>query len=743
MFTGTLQALRQVRRAPARILVSIFALALAVGAIGVFAIPTVSTSSLRDAAERDGIPQIIFFVGDTGATDVEGLLQDVDNVTRAEPQVLTSANFVDGTDIDLLGVDLGHQRMDIVRADRGRLPTRFGEVVVTEGAAEIGAVLDTMLPDGSTTPLTVVGIGGTSFWNETDVAFTGLETASAIDGIDGANRVVVSTTDASKDRLRETAGLVRSRLATEDIAVQTLPFTVPDGQHPIEAEIEQISSLIGFLGIVAGLVALVLLGSTATTLITERTREVAVMRALGATNRAMRRRLRRLAMAIAVAAVVLGLPLGVLISNLIARLVLEEFVGLTPGFAVSVPVMVASAVFALVGARIVAAGAARRVTARPLVDALRDRDGAPFGRKVSERFASRFAIGSLLDRTAVRNGLHRRSRSIAILAQVAAAVSALLIIASMATTITDFNDAEIEPLRWSSRTFVAGPGLDIDASIADDDPNAEVGSNIGGEALGWEIDVYGFEPDTQMFDRTMDVGRWFARPGEVAVSTGFAERVGLDVGDRVEVEIGSGEVSYTVVGLHPDRGRSIFIDVEELAADMNRPGFGNVLMSTSEDTPSYLTGDLSVERLDELSEDDSGRTAILLIFSAIGAIVVSVAGLAVASGLGVNVFERRAEFAALQAVGGRRRHVFRVVVAELLPVAVAGIGLGLVGGYFGARAIARSFEASNAIEIGFTYATGAIPAAAGVVVVGSLLIGALMVRQVTRHPVAQTLRGVA
>ena len=59
------QAWREVRRAPARIFTSVFALALAIGAIGVFAIPTVSTSSLRDAAERDGIPQIVFFTSDT------------------------------------------------------------------------------------------------------------------------------------------------------------------------------------------------------------------------------------------------------------------------------------------------------------------------------------------------------------------------------------------------------------------------------------------------------------------------------------------------------------------------------------------------------------------------------------------------------------------------------------------------------------------------------------------------------
>ena len=51
--------LRQFRRAPGRILASIFALSLAVGAIGVLAIPTVSQGTLHEAVERDGLADII------------------------------------------------------------------------------------------------------------------------------------------------------------------------------------------------------------------------------------------------------------------------------------------------------------------------------------------------------------------------------------------------------------------------------------------------------------------------------------------------------------------------------------------------------------------------------------------------------------------------------------------------------------------------------------------------------------
>ncbi len=737
------RALREIGRAPVRILTSVIALALAVGAIGVLAVPTVATSSLRASAAVDGMPQIVVPVVDTGTFDVASLMSDVPNVDRVEAEVLTSVNLGGGRVLDVLGADLGHQQLDIVRADSGRLPVDNDEMLVTNGIAGIGDRFDVDLADGSTREMTVVGIGGTTFWNEDDVAFTSTETAAALAGIGGANWLVVRTLDGDAEALRATSRDLRTALEAADVTTSSLPITIPGGRHPIEADIDQISTLVGLLGIVAGLVALVLLASTVNTLITERTREVAIMRALGAPARQVRRRLRRLAIGIAAAAVLLGLPLGIAISNLIARLILDEFLGITPGFAVSVRVMAGSALFALLGARLVAARAAWRVTNRPLAEALRDRSGSPFGRRMTERLSVRLPLGGLLDRAALRNGVHQRARSLAMLAQITAAVAALMVVASLATSVNDYNAALLAPVQWGSRTFVPGPGLDIDLSVADGDVRSEVGADINGEVAGWEVAVMGFSPETQMIDLTMDDGRWFASPGEVAISTGFAERIGVGLGDDIEVDIASGRQTYTIVGLHPDRDRSVFVDSAELAVDMRLPGMGNVVMSLDAQPPAYMAGELQVERFADRSDDESGTTAILLIFTAIGAVVVSVAGLAVASGLAVGVYERRHEFAALRAMGARRRHVFRVVVAELLPLAVLGIGAGLIAGWWGAAAIMESFEASNAVELGFTYATGAIPAAVAVVLVGTASLGGLMVRRVSSRPAAVVLRGAA
>ena len=151
--------------------------------------------------------------------------------------------------------------------------------------APIGRVVAVVTADGRHGDVTVVGVGGTSYWSGDRLAFTNLETAADLAGVDGRQPVVVRADETA----RTSCGRPRTRRATSGRRAASRrrpPVTIPDEAHPIDADIEQVSSLIGLLGIVAGLVALVLLGSTTNTLITERTREVAVMRALGAPSRA-------------------------------------------------------------------------------------------------------------------------------------------------------------------------------------------------------------------------------------------------------------------------------------------------------------------------------------------------------------------------------------------------------------------------------------------------------------------------
>ena len=87
--------LRQFRRAPGRIIASIFALALAIGAIGVLAIPAISSGTLSEAAAGQGLADIIV---DTTPLDQDQLAQinQIDNVAVAEGETTVAVQLSDG-----------------------------------------------------------------------------------------------------------------------------------------------------------------------------------------------------------------------------------------------------------------------------------------------------------------------------------------------------------------------------------------------------------------------------------------------------------------------------------------------------------------------------------------------------------------------------------------------------------------------------------------------------------------------
>ncbi len=730
-------AFRQFRRAPGRITASVCALALAVGAIGVLGIPAVTEGAIHEAVERDGVGDLLVSTTPLNS-DQLARIEALDNVVSAEGSIDIGVTDDHGDLVRLVGLDIGHQTMDLLQLEAGRLPNGQNEVVTDPSIGAIGE-----FTVAGNVIYRIVGHGDTLWWSGTDTLFTTLATARSNAADPGTNRLTITASDDGADELRLLADQVRDAIADGDDTFTQFPIYLPDGTTPIDAEIRQISQLIGLLGIAAGLVALVLLASTTNTLITERTREVAVMRALGGRSRQLRRRLRRIALGIAGMAVILGLPLGVLISNLIARMVLEKFVGITPGIAVDWRVLGASAVGTLFGARLVAASAARRIVKLPLADALHDRDGSPFGRRARERFLTRIPTGGLLARLATRASFRRPTRTIAVVAQTAAAVGAAFLIPGLAASVNEFNEATTKPWVWESQTISTDDGLPFE--IIAPDADSETGVWVFGEVNDLELDVYGLTPDTRMFDPILTQGSWIEEGQRgVVVSTGFARRQSLDIGEQLTIDLAAGPADYIIVGTVDDFGRAVYLDRSVLATDLGATGMANVLWS-SDASPNYTLAaatDTSTAA-DVASENETGRKAIIAIFGAIGLIVAGVAALAVVASMTVSLYERRHELATLQALGASRRRLRGLVIRELLPVGIVGIAAGVLVGGLGTRGIMAAFEASNQMDIGTVQAFSAIPVIAAVTLVALVILATLAVRSASRRPVAVTLRGAA
>lgn len=727
--------IRQLRKAPARVIATIASLALAIAALGVFAVPTVSTATLREAAEQDHLAHVTAPL--TPIDDVDSL-GPIDSLEEIEGRIEQTVGFDTGDEIPLVGLDFDAQAINLVSAESGRLPGAPFEALAHDDLADLG---DEMAVDGKI--LTVVGIGSTSARSDEPSVFVSQETAATITDIDGMNLVLLRLAETGDEQLDAAVEDLRSAVAAKGGNLTAFPETRAEGTHPIDEDIANISMMIGGLGVVAGLVALILLASTTNTLIGERTREAAIMRSLGSRRRPLRRRLRRPAIAMAATGALIGIPLGIALSNVIANMVLVKFVGLTPGVAIAWPVVIVSAVFAVVGARVAAGHAARRVTKIPLAEALRDHDGAPFGRRWSDRVLAKLPTGGLLGRVGVRNSARRRARSFGVVAQAGAGVAAFVIVASMSTSIASYDEAAVAPWKWETMTSPADPGYPYDSGIGAED-GVETALYTYADVGEWQIEVFGVEATTEMVDTTVESGSWLVgSAGDTAVITeGFAEFEGIEVGDEIEVELVSGPTTYEVVGTHSYRSRAIFVEREALAGTLGAPGSSNIVWTSGSVPPDTLSSGVSntVGKAEAVAEDRAARAAVLYIFTAIGVVVVAVSAISLSSTMLVNMHERRHEMAALRSVGARRSQLRRLLTTETVPLVLAGWAVGLAAGWAGSAALIAMFEAADAVHIGFVFASAAVPITAAVVVVGTVVLAHVATRTTARHSPAAVLR---
>ncbi|MGI9616234.1 MAG: ABC transporter permease [Acidimicrobiales bacterium] len=739
--------LREMRRAPVRIATSIVAIALAIAAIGVFAVPGVAENSLRNIAAEDRLTHINLTTTPFDDPELVADLARMPGIENVEVRTSGTVELASGDDVLVVGTR-PHSTIDRVRIEAGRYPRSPNEAVVSPDMASIGDEL-IVAGAGRGDALTVVGVGQTTWLATDDAIFTLPTTARQLTGIDGVNTVVARLDDPTADNLDLAVDEIRGRLATGGVSLTTFPVTLPDGAHPIEDDLTQVSFMIGSLGIMAGIVALILLASTTNAVVTERTRDAAIMRAIGGSRRVVRRDLRRLAMAIGVIGTIIGLPLGLAVANYVARLVLERFAGISPSIGIDPIVLGASVVFGIVGARIVSGRAARRVAKADLTAALRDREASPFGARWSDRLLTRIPTGGLASRIALRALARRRGRGIAVTAQFAGAVAAAVLVASLGSSIAGFNEAELASHRWDTETTPADPlyPYQLDESVGE---GTEVAIHTFGEIDDWEIELFGVMPDTEMIDTAVVAGSWLETPGQgdsgdaspAVLAERFAVQEGHAIGDELIVELADGPASYRVVGFHPIRSVALFVAADDLADDLGTGGAGNTVWAVDgAEVPhddNLVTTTISQQDL--FAEDAASRDVIVAVFGAIGTIVVAISALGVASTVSMSLYERRAEFAAMQASGARRRNVRRMVAIELGALALVGWVVGSVLGGLGASAIMDFFATANAVELGFTLAVAAVPVAGLAVGALVLVLSVTAARQSQRRPLEATLR---
>ncbi len=224
-------------------------------------------------------------------------------------------------------------------------------------------------------------------------------------------------------------------------------------------------------------------------------------------------------------------------------------------------------------------------------------------------------------------------------------------------------------------------------------------------------------------------GREPAAPDEALAGMRLAGALGLQPGSRVDLD----GHSVRVVGLLAENGSQdddiLFVDLGRAQQIMNRPGGVSLVEVAAlctecpvEDMVEQIAGVLPQARVTALRQavtlrmETVGQLARFAL--AVSAVVVIIGGLVVLTTMLGAVAERRQEIGLFRALGFRRRHVMRVILAEAGLVSLAGGLLGWAAGMGTASLLAPRLA-------GVTLAVSWDPLLAAGALLGAVLIGLL------------------
>jgi putative ABC transport system permease protein len=283
----------------------------------------------------------------------------------------------------------------------------------------------------------------------------------------------------------------------------------------------------------------------------------------------------------------------------------------------------------------------------------------------------------------------------------------------------------------------------------------------GGVVNGSSVSVLGINPEIypkvsglDFKDGDESAYAALASGRNMIVNGSFVMTIPVEVGDTLELVTPSGPKSYTVVAIASDllnaKVVTAFISQENLAADFGRtddvfiqlnlePGVEAADVETqikavAADYPQYtvIAGKMYIDDMMALVDAVFVGMYFMLAFLAFPSFI------AMLNTLAISVIERTREIGMIRAVGGTRKQVRRMVVAEALLLASVGTAFGILSGMYLGYVIVKGLGVMFPMPYSFPL-SGIL---AGIVI--GLLFGALAAvipaRQAAKLQVVEALR---
>ena len=780
------KSITDLTRRKARTVLTALTLSIAVASVGIFAIPSLMNTAMQKEVQANKLPDLTLSTKPLHLTVAQtAALGRLPNVAAVEGRSYFQTRVWVGerrVKAAIIAVPrYAHQTVDVVSLASGRYPSstsvlsdvqnaKQGRFSGKEGSSiRIVGVGDRVL----TVPVSGVArnmIGDQAALGMNSVVLFSTPALIAKLGADpGYSSLEFRLVDSSKAAADQTVAAARNYLSTNTAftGFSDLPQIRKPGTYPMQDFFEQLASIMNVFTVLAMFAGFVLIANTMTTLIGEQRREIGMMKAIGGTRRQIRRVYLRTALLLGAIGAVIGAGLGILVANAVVRF-FGNFFAISPGFAVSIPIVIASVVVGLVAPPLAALPAIRRGSRLSVREGLEEVPALQGGQAAVDRLLRRL---DFLPRTAqigVRSVTRRARRSITTIAQIALAVGTLLAVLALIATVTKTTNQVWNQARWDVELNTA-VGTQFDARsqhliqrtprVASAQPYLMNLLKFKGKD-GW---LYAF-PQQPMFETPITRGRMFT-PADAAsharvavIAANFARATGTHVGDQVTLQTAAGPASFRVIGMTTSQwynGTGFFAPLKTVQQLLGRDTVnGYLIRTTSRDhnaidrTTTRLENRLaaagygvgtSVKYSDQQANVSQNRQ-ISRVIGVLGLLIVAISMVGLVNAITMSVLERTREIGVLRCIGARGRDIRRIFTAEGLAVSLVGWLAGIPVGYGLARLFSWLMLEIVGIDFGFTFPPlNLLIALLGTVVI-ALLIMRLPLRRAVRLKPGEAIR---
>lgn len=633
--------------------------------------------------------------------------------------------------------DFNDIRLDTFIPEKGKVSPDKGEILLERKAlsiarAEIGQTLNIKIPDGEITPLSLAGTvhapGLAPAWMEGYAyGYITQDTFKLLGGVSSNTelRILVSGNAMNKQHIKDSAYLLKESLEKDGIKVTHIEIPRP-GKHPHYDQMATLLFLMEIFGLLALILSGVLVANMITAIMDQQTRQIGIMKAIGASSLQISSLYQGMVILLALTAMLFSIPLGIFAGRgyawIAAGLLNFNVYSYTiPNYIFVFEFAVGLLVPILTTAYPIIKGG--RVTVR---EAINDY-GINQDKYAGKQIDTSAKISKVIPRPfllSLRNTFRRRGRLIFTMLVMAVGGTGFIVAMNIYASMYNTVDAKIDSIFYDIQVAFDQPqqAKILESTISQISGVAKVEAWAGASASrvyndgtsGNSFSIIAPPTSTKLMSTPpLYEGRWLLNNDMNALVINqrlLSNEPDIKIGDEMLLRINQIDTKWKVVGISKElMGQpAAYVNSEYLSRVLKNVSLARnavIVTNTHSSTSQSEVANLIEQRMYEkgihvnsLIKIDDYRKAIedhLLIIATfliiMSILVVIVGGLGLATTISINTLERTREIGIMRAIGASTYSITGIIVIE-------GIIIGIISWFV---SIALSWPLSKFVSYNF------------------------------------------